>query len=308
MAFPAYSQLLVNPTTNAAQLVSALLGPGVTVANPVLTCPDSAASTFNGVATNVGLGNGVLLTSGSARNAVGPNISTSITTGNFSLGDPDLDAVVAPLTTEDACALEFDITPICDTIQISYVFGSDEYDEFVCAGYNDAFGFFISGPGFVGAQNIALVPGGTTPVGINTVNIGAPGTFGSPGPGCITVNSAFYSQNANGATIEYDGFTIPMLAKTAVVPCSTYHIKLVVADVGDASYDSGVFLESGGIKCSSSIITLSSSLSTPGAGGAVEGCVTGYFEFDRSGDTTVAQTVTYQIGGTATSGLDYSAA
>ncbi|MEM7038021.1 MAG: choice-of-anchor L domain-containing protein, partial [Bacteroidota bacterium] len=188
------------------------------------------------------------------------------------------------------------------------VFGSEEYDEYVCATFNDVFAFFISGPGIVGQQNIALVPGTTTPVAINTVNVGMPGQFGSAGPGCITTNSQYYFQNnAAVTTVQYDGFTTSLVAKSAVMPCSTYHIKLAIADAGDGALDSGVFLEEGGIRCASSFVQVESGLNVPSAGSAVEGCVDGLFTFTREGDTINPATIFYGVAGSATPGVDYAA-
>jgi hypothetical protein len=76
--------------------------------------------------------------------------------------------------------LEFDFVPTGDSLQFRYVFGSEEYTSYTCADYNDAFGFFLSGPGIAGpfsngaAINIALVPGTTVPVSISTLNGGEP--------------------------------------------------------------------------------------------------------------------------------------
>jgi gliding motility-associated-like protein len=302
-----FAQLQTTPSNNANFLVNQLIGPGITVSNATINSQLAAAGTFQSNGSNIGLPAGVLLTSGEVANAIGPNLSTGISTSHSSPGDPQLNALSAPFLTEDACILEFDIVAICDTIQISYVFGSDEYDEFVCSDFTDVFGFFISGPGIVGTQNIAVIPGSATPISINTVNIGAPGAFSTfPLPGnCNTTNAAYFTTNNTGTTVEYDGFTIPLIAKSAVIPCSTYHIKLAIADAGDDALDSGVFLEQGGIRCTSTMLSVSSSINNPGYMNAVEGCVNGRFTFSRSGDTTQAQTVNYTVGGTATPLFDY---
>ncbi len=301
------SQLQVTPSNNATALVNQLIGPGIVVSNATITTNLNAAGTFVSNGSNIGLPAGVLLTSGEVANAVGPNSSTGISTAHFAPGDAQLDVLTAPFLTEDACILEFDMVATCDTIQISYVFGSDEYDEWVCSDFTDAFAFFISGPGIVGAQNIAVIPGSTTPVSINTVNIGSVGVNAFPPypTNCNTTNSSYFTTNNVGTTIEYDGFTVPLIAKSAVLPCSTYHIKLVIADAGDAALDSGVFLEQNGIRCTSTAIAVASSINSPGYVNAIEGCVSGRFTFTRSGDTTVAQTVNYTVGGTATPGFDY---
>ncbi|MCB9234611.1 MAG: choice-of-anchor L domain-containing protein [Bacteroidia bacterium] len=287
------------------QLASYLTGPGVTISNVTMTCPGGASGTFNGTASNVGIGSGVLLTSGAINNAPGPNNTNSSTTSNNANGDPLLNSL-AQATTHDACALEFDLVASCDTIQIAYVFGSEEYPEFVNGGFNDAFGFFVTGPNPGGGNytnfNIARIPGTTTPVTIDNVNRG---NYQCPGPPSGCVNCTYYVDNCGGATVQYDGFTTPLLAIAPVVPCSTYHIKLVVADAGDWSYDSGVFLEQGGIRCFSGQISINT-FSSNGSNYLVEGCTNGAFTIVRSGDLSFPLTLHYSVGGTATQGTDYA--
>jgi len=57
----------------------------------------------------------------------------------------------------DAAILEFDFLPLGDSIRFRYLFSSEEYTPlYACpsgGGFNDAFAFFISGPGFTGMQN-----------------------------------------------------------------------------------------------------------------------------------------------------------
>jgi gliding motility-associated-like protein len=306
-SFTANAQLQVTTNGNASQLVNQLIGPGIVVSNVTMTAPAGSAGTFLSNGSNIGLPGGVILTSGDAINAIGPNISTGISTGNGAPGDTQLDVLTAPFFTEDACILEFDMVATCDTIQISYVFGSDEYDEWVCTSFTDAFAFFISGPGIVGSQNIAIIPGTGTPVAINTVNNGVGANAFPPYPAnCNPTNTAYFTTNNTGTTVEYDGFTVPLIAKSHVIPCSTYHIKLVIADAGDDALDSGVFLEQNGIRCTSTAIQVTSSINTPGYLNAIEGCVNGRFVFTRSGDTTQAQTLNYTVGGTATPAFDYN--
>lgn len=59
-------------------------------------------------------------------------------------GDPDLNAISGGFTTEDACILNIEFTVAADVSQITfkYVFGSDEYNEFVDSDFNDAFGTY----------------------------------------------------------------------------------------------------------------------------------------------------------------------
>src|SRR5690554_3859523 len=83
------------------------------------------------------------------------------------------------------------------------------------------------------------------PVTINNVNNGTIGANGDPDNCTVDQlnNSAFFVDNTDGINIEYDGYTVPLVAVIAVVPGTQYTIKLVIADVGDGVLDSGVFLE-----------------------------------------------------------------
>ena len=137
--------------------------------------------------------------------------------------------------------MEFDFIPYSDTVRFKYVFGSDEYPEFAppnSSGFNDVFGFFISGPGINGIQNIAQLPNGGGVVSINNVN-------------AIT-NAQYYNYNGDGGTppydsnpmyIQYDGFTDVLEAVSQVECGQTYHLVIAIADVGDGQWDSGIFLE-----------------------------------------------------------------
>lgn len=298
------AQLTVTGGQTPQQLVNNLAGPGIQVFNVTMNCPGNANGTFDGSNTNLNINSGVLLTSGDLSNAALPQTSGSITTDNNSAGDLDLD-ILSGVPTFDACALEFDFVSRCDTISIGYVFASDEYDEYVCASVNDAFGFFVTGTG-LNNVNIARIPGTTTPVAINSVNNGTVGINGTPGsPGCNLTNSAFYLSNALGITHEYDGQTVRLEAKTWVMPCDTYHVKLVVADGGDGVFDSGVFLEENGIRCTSAELEINTTFAN-GSGYLVEGCNDAELSFVRNNNLSQGITVKYIIGGTGINGLDYT--
>jgi gliding motility-associated-like protein len=252
LIFPSasFSQLVVNPGGTPATIITSLAGSGLTISNPVINCgPDNATAaygTFNGSASNIALQNGVILTSGLATNAQGPNLMSSITGSSLNdFTDPQLTSVDLGAV-YDVCILEFDVVPHCSFMELRFVFGSDEYPEFVNTAFNDAFGFFVTGPdancvpfGY-NNTNVAILPDGT-PVAINNVNNG--NTFcPNPMPGPCE-NCANYVDNCGGATVEYDGFTTPIVVDLNVCPCATYHWKFAIADVGDHAYDSGVFID-----------------------------------------------------------------
>jgi len=240
------AQLIVNNTLSPQQLVQTILmGQGTTASNITYTGDSTAIGWFDGYFSNIGLVGGILLCTGNISSAPGPNNSGNEGTQNLTPGDTLL-SQLSGFATHDAAVLEFDLQPQGDTIRLRFVFASEEYNEYACGTVNDVFGFFISGPGIVGEQNIALIPGTNIPVSINTLNNGSIGSsVGSPDPNCILSYSGYFVDNDNppGTTVQYDGFTTVLTAMAVVSPCQTYHLKFAIADGGDDVYDSGVFLE-----------------------------------------------------------------
>lgn len=292
------AQLTVDPTPTPAFLVTnVLLGTGISATGITYTGSAVARGSFNGTGSGIGFASGVLLTTGNVNTAIGPNdIGNAGTDLNLN-GDPDLDIVSSNMTF-DGAVLEFDFVPLADTLKFRYVFASEEYMEYVNASVNDAFGFFISGPGISGpyaggAKNIALIPGTTTPVTIDNVNeITTPALY---------VNNEF----PPGATIQYDGYTVPLTAISPVQCGETYHIKIAIADAGDGVWDSGVFLEAGSF--SSVGVNIIPEISYGGANDSTlyEGCGNACIYFVRTSNLSTSDTIDITIGGTAVNGTDY---
>lgn len=218
-----------------------LLDNGVTISNAkfngyngVINCNGIGIFDTGHSHTNLGIESGLILASGGVSVAVGPNndegFSVPTTCGSYY--DNDL-ASIASDDPYDVSVLEFDFVPWDDMLSFNFVFGSEEYMEFVGLGYNDVFGFFVDGinpaGGYYSNQNMALIPGTTDAVSIDNVN--------------ENHNSHYYIDNTGGTSIQFDGFTTLIEVNFNVVPMSTYHIKMAICDVGDGLYDSGVFLE-----------------------------------------------------------------
>jgi gliding motility-associated-like protein len=315
-----FSQLTVTTTMTPEQLVqNVLAGSGVTISNVTFNGqPGNIATTqcgfFNGVNSNVGIGSGMIIGSGDVNVAEGPNGQGGATLGSSDVivADNDLNNI-ATTDLNDHGVLEFDFVPIGDTISFKYVFGSEEYNEYVCSDFNDVFGFFISGPGINGAfsnngENIAIIPGTTTPVAINTINNGSAGDFGDETT-CDAIDpnwqaySIFYNNNSQ-QSVQYDGMTVVLTAFSPVTCGETYHIKIAIADAFDASFDSGVFLEAGSLTSTGLNIDLST---VTGDTIIYENCTSADFVFTRPqsmiDETTV---VNYVLSGTATEGVDYT--
>ncbi len=283
----AFAQLTVTGSLTATAMAQLLAGPGITISNATLTGAPDAGGSFDGTASNIGMPSGVILCTGPVTIAPGPNNAGSAGQDNGQLGNAQLNGL-AGAGTFNAIVLEFDFIPLSNTIEFDYVFGSEEYPEFVNSGYNDAFAFFISGPGIAGQQNIAKVPGTALPVTIDNVNAGS--------------YAQYYVNNAGGATVQYDAFTSVLTATSTVQACMTYHLKLMIADAGDGIYDSGVFLAEGSL--TSSVVEITTSTATADST-AYENCSNATVTFTLSDVLASAYTVTYNITGTATNGVDF---
>jgi hypothetical protein len=234
-------QDLTGPLT-PADLVDALLGSDPVVSNITYAGVDVASGLFQGGTGIIGFAQGVVLTSGCATNVIGPNMVDDVTCDNNQPGDPDL-TPLAGVPTFDRTVLEFDFEcPTATAISFQYVLASDEYNEFVNAGFNDAFAFFLNG------TNIAIVPGTmSTPVTIDNVNCGNP--FMPPGgTNCALYNNNDLQDGGGGIDTEMDGLTDVFTATGMLVP-GVNHIKLAIADAGDELFDSAVFLRGESFDC-----------------------------------------------------------
>jgi gliding motility-associated-like protein len=235
------AQLVVTANNSATALVNAIVGSGITVSGVSMNCPNGASGTFTGGSGNLQIPAGIVLTTGQVSTISGSGGNTS-STNNGAAGH----ALIA--SSLDACSITFTIVPTCSTLSIQFVFGSEEYPTWVGSSFNDAFGFFVSGPNPGGGNytnyNMATIPGTSTPISINNVNAGS--------------NSAYYINNGSGPLVTYNGLTTAITASINVTPCEPYTMTIVIADRGDRFLDSGVFLQNGGLNCSTNpVLTVS---------------------------------------------------
>lgn len=304
ITFKLTAQLVTSNTMTPTQLVNqVLLGSGVTANNITYTGYVQQLTQFGATpSTNLGISSGVFLSTGDALTSSpvgpqGPNMSSNTSTSWGTPGDPLLD-IASGVSTYDAAILEFDFVPMGDSVKFRYCFASEEYLEYVGGTVNDVFGFFLSGPNPSGPNyvnhNIALIPGTTTPVSINTLNDVANLTY-------------FRDNNGNIINVEFDGLTKVMYALEKVVCGQTYHIKIAIGDGGDDQLDSGVFLE-GGSFTSAAPITVSSSNSNLNFNDSlllIENCNANCVYFIRQGNVSQADSFALQVGGNAILGTDY---
>lgn len=218
----------LNGGVTANDLVQNLVGGGVATSNIVYTGSNLAAGVYlGGTQAGIGINGGIILSTGGAMLAIGPNENEAAALDHSLPGDADLDVLMGSANTHDACVLEFDFIPQTENLQFTFVLGSDEYEEYI-ASYFDVFAFFLNG------VNIALIPGTSTPISIGTIN--------------HTINQSYYVSNNSWPgpyDIECDGFTVPISINATVTPNVTNHIKLAIADYLDWTVDSWIFISAG---------------------------------------------------------------
>jgi gliding motility-associated-like protein len=112
----------------------------------------------------------------------------------------------------------------------------------------------------------------------------------------------YYVGAQNGAT--HDGFTTVLRAQQAVIPCSTYHLKLIIADLVDDFFDSGVWLKARSL--SSNVSKIASSGLGADTPYMVRTCYPGKFTFTRQDALPTPLIVRFLIKGTAINGVDYT--
>lgn len=205
---------IVSASTDASALANAVAGSAINISNATLTTASpSAAGTFTNGGSTVGFDSGVVLTTGTINCIPGPN-TLSDCTGPGS-----------------KTSLAFDFISQTGKVFFQYVFGSEEYNEYVGSVYNDEFQLLLNG------VNIALLPGAGGVVSINNVNCDS--------------NAAYYRSNSSGScanqnlNIQYDGLTTILTASADVLAGAVNRFEFLILDRGDSSLDSGVFIKAG---------------------------------------------------------------
>ncbi|MEO1653393.1 MAG: choice-of-anchor L domain-containing protein [Bacteroidota bacterium] len=182
----------------------------------------------------LGIGSGFLLSTGQIWNAFGPNNSNSKSTSHGPFEFSSLVPKALAYKEEgiyDPCILELEVKPKGNRLQLDYVFASEEYSEF--NDFDDAFGIFITGPGFDPTVNQALSPDKSHRVSVTQIN--------------DSTHAALFQSNRDASQTrfqhwQYDGFTQKMGVSLPVKAGQAYTIKLVILDRRDSIYDSGVFV------------------------------------------------------------------
>ena len=116
--------IIVTPSDGTgADLAGSLLGSGVTIVGGSVgyTGPGTASGAFtDGLSSGIGIDEGIILTTGTATDAVGPNAFEDTSTENFGGGNALLDGLISD-PTMDATVLEFDFTTDTGDLFFNYI-------------------------------------------------------------------------------------------------------------------------------------------------------------------------------------------
>lgn len=198
---------------------------------------------FSAAGTGFPFQEGIVLSTGRAVMAEGPNTSLLDDGGGMDWGgDADLEQALSINSSVNATVLEFDFIPLGNHISFEYMLSSEEYHDNAPCQYSDGFAFLLSqnnsGQPF---ENLAVVPNTSVPVKVTSVRpqIGGSG-------GCDAQNAQYFGGfNGSEHPTNFNGQTAVLEAEANVVPGTSYHIKLVIADEGNYRYDSAIFLGGG---------------------------------------------------------------
>ncbi|SOC35292.1 hemolysin type calcium-binding protein [Rhizobium subbaraonis] len=245
----------------AESLVATMFGGSSGISNVVFAGSGGAAFSVENFSVNGAFSSkgGILISSGGLPGD--SNTSGSHTVANGTDGDADLTAVAKDAfpnagSTRDAVTLSFDYTnnnPTIDTLQFSFVFGSDEFPEWSDSSYVDVAAVFVNGNNEALFNNAADQPLSVTGKNLDLGN--------------------FIDNTAGGYDIQWDGFS-KVLTVRAAIKQGVNNIKIGIADTGDSNYDSGLYIT--GVKLSGDGGTGGGTLvvvDAPDGGGTVEGTI-----------------------------------
>jgi len=158
---------------------------------------------FSGAATAFPFQDGVILSTGRAKRAPGPNTSLLDDGGSMDWpGDTDLEQALQISNSVNATVLEFDFVPLGNRISFDYMLSSEEYHDTAPCSYSDGFAFLLKQNGTSDPySNLAVVPGTAIPVKVTSVRPEIPGACSAQNPQYFGgFNGSEHPTNFNGQT------------------------------------------------------------------------------------------------------------
>ena len=232
---PIAHALPINTAATALQMANAIFGAGVTVNSATYTGDARSSGIYSngdtispeltpgntGVILSTGLATGVTNNSGT----LNTNTTTGRSTDTFGPnGDPDFNAI-AGASTFDASFLTVNFTPDGNMLTLSFVVGSEEYPEYINSAFLDVVGIWVNG-----VQATVTVGNGNVSVGNINGN---------------TAANLYQDNSLDQFNTEMDGFTVTLSVSAPVNAGVPNTIKIGVADVSDATFDTNLLIAGG---------------------------------------------------------------
>lgn len=232
------TELPVETGVDATKMADTMFGSGIKVINAKYTGDPNSAGIYRDGDTiapdATPSDTGVILSTGRAgdfTNDTGEaNHIAYRTTDTAGVdGDADLNGI-AGSQTYDGAIFEADFFADGSMLTMQITFSSEEYLEYVGSGFNDAVGIWVNG-------EKALLTVGDGDISIDNIN--------------PSRNGNLYIDNAKDQfNTEMDGFTVTLTLKAKVYPDQVNHIKIAIADGGDAAYDSNLLIAADSVQTS----------------------------------------------------------
>jgi Ca2+-binding RTX toxin-like protein len=232
------TKLPVDTGVTALDLAETMFGDGVKVISATYVGDDKSAGIYSdGETVSPGVvpaDGGIILSTGEATDFTqsgkdpNKNGNTSTDTKGFD-NDATLNEL-AGVKTFDGASLTATFVPTGDTLTMQMIFGSEEYPEWVNAGYNDVVAIYVNGE----KVELSIGDGDVSIDNINAVS-----------------NSNLYHDNSKDSyNTEMDGVTGVLTMKAPVKAGEANTIIIMIADGGDAVYDSNLLIVADSVQTS----------------------------------------------------------
>jgi hypothetical protein len=213
----------VTQNNNGLDLLSALLGNTNGLSNFSVTTTGNAAAFGMFTESNLGLGSGIVLSSGNVTNL--PGVNTSYTDLSTSFGLPGDTPGTYDLAKLD---ISFDADSTADKLFFQYVFGSEEFLEWAGSSFNDSFELLLNG------VNLAKLSDGKT-VSINNLASSPSGPF----------HPDYINHPVGSGLFKLDGYTKTLTFEGLLNQNAKNTLSIKIKDVADGILDSAVLIKGG---------------------------------------------------------------
>jgi gliding motility-associated-like protein len=240
-----------NTTNSPAQLVDLLLGNSCVEVSNISVSSTQAVAYFNQNGSSFPISEGIIIRNGVATFTQGPytglNLSSSVTNSGdaFLQNLSNNNGGSSPIV--NAEFLEFDFIPLSNSFSFNFLFASNEYGFYQCE-FSDVFAFVLTDLSSGVSNNLAVIPGSSTPVTVTTIRNSSNNDPSSPNNNCASINPSFfgtYNVGNPASALNMRGQTVVINASSAVVPNTPYRIRLAIGDYANSGFDSAVFIAAG---------------------------------------------------------------